>query len=93
MTYNGWANYHTSNVSLWIANDESLYQEARRYSVRLREASKTQSLPMDDEGMYADFIGNYMPSHWGDVTPDGVSWSDPTLDHDRLDAFIAELGE
>ena len=29
-TYNGWANWETWNVALWIENDEGFYKEARK---------------------------------------------------------------
>ena len=29
-SYNGWTNYETWNVALWIGNDEGLYNMARR---------------------------------------------------------------
>lgn len=30
-SYNGWANYDTWNVALWVNNDEPMYGHMRRY--------------------------------------------------------------
>jgi hypothetical protein len=31
-TYNGWANYETWNVALWLGNDEGMYNLARMFA-------------------------------------------------------------
>lgn len=30
-TYNGWQNYETWNVSIWLQNDEKMYKIAQKY--------------------------------------------------------------
>jgi hypothetical protein len=81
MAYNGWANYHTWNVALWISNEESMYRMALHYAT-----------DHTTEATYDGFL-DYIGPEYGDITPDGVSWTDPTLDHDELDAFIRQLAE
>lgn len=77
--YNGWTNYETWNVALWIGNDEGLYSMAReckdydQFVQQLKECS---------EGSPISF-----------QTPDGVSWTDSGLDTDELDNMIAELSQ
>lgn len=36
MTYNGWTNWATWNVNLWIDNEEPLYREKQRFLRRNR---------------------------------------------------------
>ncbi len=37
-TYNGWTNYPTWCVNLWLSNDESLYQEAMAQAQRFSQS-------------------------------------------------------
>mgnify|MGYP001609892577 CR=1 FL=1 len=78
-SYNGWKNWQTWNVALWIENDEGLYREARRYRHKLRP--------------YGAFVES-LQGIGGDIekeTPDGASWTDSGLDIDALNEMIEEL--
>jgi hypothetical protein len=68
MTYNGFKNYETWNVVLWINNDEGLYNLARRCSSY-------------DE--FVDCMKD-LGSEIGYQTPDGVAWNDSGIDRDSV---------
>lgn len=77
--YNGWANYETWNVALWIENDNGLYDMARR--------CRHQSKPYQAFVEQLKELGGKIALH----TPDGVAWNDSGLDHNELNIMIEEL--
>lgn len=85
-TYNGWTNYETWNVALWIQNDEGLYSMAKEHQRRLNpyksfvSALKELSNPKD-----------YTIHQIAFETPDNVAWNDSSLDVDALNEMIGEL--
>lgn len=74
-TYNGWANYETWNVALWIGNDEGLYRLAKRCGNYKRFAAELSEL------------GGKI----GVKTPDGVEWGSKALDLDALNEMMGDL--
>ena len=81
-TYNGWANYHTWNASLYINNEYPLYCLARDWVAHQVE----YDAPIDWETFRCTLVELF-----GDVTPDGVSWTDPTIDEDEMTEMLQEL--
>ena len=76
-TYNGWANYKTWNVALWLGNDYPLYQATRGYA---KYASPFLSLRHE-----------LKESFGFTKTRDGVSLWSHDLDIKALDEFINEM--
>lgn len=77
-SYNGWRNYETWNVALYIQNEFSFYQIAK-------DCSK-----MDSRCPYAAWLF-YSKGLRKGATPDGVMWNDPRIDIDEIDSMIREL--
>ena len=79
-TYNGWANYETWNVALYIQNDWGLYQLACDV--------------VRDGGNYQDFVnvlkGN-IGAGWSGKTPDDVAWDDVNIDGIEVNEMLQEL--
>lgn len=76
--YNGWKNRQTWNVSLWINNDESLYNSA----VKFMQTYKGKS-------GYSQFI--YANGMSQDKTPDNIAWLGSRLDYKALNEMMKEL--
>lgn len=72
-TYNGWANYETWNVALWIGNDEGLYSLARE--------SKTFK-------RFKEILQEIGSEPIASMTPDKVAWGSFRVDEDEIEAMF-----
>jgi hypothetical protein len=72
MTYNGWTNWETWNVELWIDNEEGIYREKQRF---LRRNS-------EEDEIDADKVEKFCRDIFPDGTPDMKD--DPRGDMNRV---------
>lgn len=77
--YEGWKNYETWNVALWINNEYPLYKSALDF----------MQLNPDQQNPYKAFVVTYgLSDKW---TPDKVDWMSDDLDYDALNEMMLEL--
>ena len=76
-TYNGWANYATWNVALWIGNSEGIYRQV----IGLLNSKVTSY----------SAISKCLSVMFGETTPDGTLWEDENLNHAELNEMLLEL--
>jgi len=79
-TYNGYANYETWNVSLWIQNSEYLYNTAKA----------CVEFCSDNETPYDKFI-RCMMNIDRDTTGDNVRWDSDAVNHDEINEMMQDL--
>jgi hypothetical protein len=88
-TYNGWKNYETWNVNLWIQNDEGLYG-----FVRDGLESILDSCDNDWENVSHTDLKELVRDAFGsNKTPDGVSLFSNEIDWDEISDALLELAE
>jgi len=75
-SYNGWTNYETWNVALWINNDEGLYHLAQ-------EAGSYEDFVDYLEEIFPPELFPYKLS-----TPDGVNYRDPKVNTIELNGEL-----
>jgi len=85
-TYNGWTNYETWNVALWLDNDRYYYDLMMMQSVKtfkdfLEKLQSPLRINLDAYWDYKNFTG------------DNISWNDPKINIEEINEKIMELKE
>lgn len=81
-TYNGWSNYETWNVSLWLQNDEAMHKLALEHANRFKRWNQ----PVRYDSLIPSLELNF-----SQITPDGVRWMDARINTNELDSMLSEL--
>ena len=82
--FQGYTNYETWNVMMWIQNEHRLYEAALRFLVQEKK-QPTKGL----KDLYKRFIVQLgMESR---KTPDGIKWMDDDLDYRELDEEMFDM--
>jgi hypothetical protein len=77
-TYNGWKNYQTWNVALWIGNDEGLYRAAVDFARQCK-----------GRAIYRQFVEHMGLA--GTYTADRVKWDGAKLDYRALNDMMRDF--
>ncbi len=86
--YNGWKNYETWNVILWIQNDQDYYYSMKRICNERSWTNKdTRLKPF--KTLYECFV--LRNDLYKSKTPDGVLWADKKIDLDEVNEHLCEM--
>ena len=95
--YNGWSNYPTWNVNLWLSNDEGLYNQTTE---RVRSAIwERYSINVDPRGPVAEALKTWVteelaPDLGASFAADLLGWALDQVDWREIAAaWIEDVGE
>lgn len=88
MSYNGYLNYETWNVCLWIGNDEGLYALAASCDDYVSFTETLKEVNTVEEFHAGKVSSAYRPIAF--QTPDGVAWNDSVVSLTELQGFWEE---
>lgn len=77
-TYNGWKNWQTWNVALWVNNDDALYKSAVEFMMQYKGKCP-----------YVAFIKSHEMQD--DRTPDNIEYLSKKLSYKELNNMMREL--
>jgi len=94
--YNGWTNYETWNVNLWIQNDEAIYGFVHDGLVDILDRCDNdwENVSLTElKELVHDAFGACSTGYGGKATPDGVRLHDSKIDWFELSDALLELAE
>ena len=74
-TYNGWSNYETWNVVLWIENSEGIQHFIQE----------------NDVCCYEELLEALYELGGSKETPDGVKWADPKINRTEINGDVFDF--
>jgi len=90
-TYNGWSNYETWTVSLWMDNERHSHEYWRRQAAEHRQAAPTRQLVADGVWTAEEAAKFNLADQIKDETADDSPLKTPSLYSDLLNAAFGEV--
>lgn len=79
-TYNGWTNYETWNVNLWLDNEEGSYRDCKERAEEFVKANFDPENPKDLDQAYGD-MSKYLESMIDEFMPEVTGMFADLLGH------------
>lgn len=85
-TYNGWTNYETWNVNLWMTNDQGSQEWATQLATDIFEQSAAEGVLTRSEKARYD-LGDYLKNYYDESLPESLAG----VYLDLLNAALSEV--